>query len=716
MKYQWVRQLSGEDCGAASLAIITKHYGYPLKINRIREIVGTSRGGTTLLGLKQGAFELGFQTHVIKAIPDILNEIDSIPLPAIIYWQGYHFVVLYGKESDKYVVSDPAMGIRYLTRAELEAGWESGVMLLLEPDPVRFEQQAIPVENSSVLATVTRRLLPHRSLLIKVILLNLLLGVLSLAAPILMQFLTDKILVQQNRELLVITAVSVLGLYIVESLVALTQSNLVARFAERFQAALKADFGKQILNLPFSYHEARRSGTVMSRLGDIQLINQLISQVIIILPSQLFVALVSITVIAIYSWTLAIISIVIASIIGLITILFKSKFEQAIYRSFTTTGETYKVLAESFNGVLAVKTMGAAPQLWQEIEELLHQEKCLNIRTAQLGINNAIFTNLLVAFSTILLLWWGSNLVFAKQLTIGQLIAVKGLNDNFLVLARTLVGFAAQFTRVKTVTQMLDELFDYTPENQDSENKPLKEISATDDLVCKKINFHYAGRVRLLEDFCLNIPGGKVTAIIGRSGCGKSTLAKIFTGIYPIQSGQIFVGNQNLLDLPLDCLRRQVVLVPQETFFFTRSIIDNFRLLMPHATIEDIINACKIVGADEFIQQFPQGYETTLGAVAANLSGGQKQRLGIARGILNDPQILILDESTANLDPPTEAEVLDGILRHRQGKTTILISHRPRVISRADWVVLMDGGKVKIQGFYQSLIEQPGEHLEFLSP
>jgi ATP-binding cassette, subfamily C, bacterial len=158
------------------------------------------------------------------------------------------------------------------------------------------------------------------------------------------------------------------------------------------------------------------------------------------------------------------------------------------------------------------------------------------------------------------------------------------------------------------------------------------------------------------------------------------------------------------------------VLVPQETFFFTRSIIDNFRLVMPDATIEDIMLACKIVGADKFIEQFSQSYETILGAVAANLSGGQKQRLGIASGILNNPPILILDESTANLDPPTEAEVLDGILHHRQGKTTILISHRPRVISRADWIVLMDGGKVKTQGFYQSLIEQPVEHLEFLSP
>ena len=137
-KYQWVRQHSGEDCAAASLAIVTKHYGRNLKINRIRELVGTRQGGTTMLGLKQGAEALGFTAKAIKASSEILDELHEFPLPAIIYWQGYHYIVLYGQKGKKYIVSDPAIGIRYLDHQELIKGWQGFMMLLLEPVPDRF--------------------------------------------------------------------------------------------------------------------------------------------------------------------------------------------------------------------------------------------------------------------------------------------------------------------------------------------------------------------------------------------------------------------------------------------------------------------------------------------------------------------------------------------------------------------------------------------------
>ena len=137
---------------------------------------------------------------------------------------------------------------------------------------------------------------------------------------------------------------------------------------------------------------------------------------------------------------------------------------------------------------------------------------------------------------------------------------------------------------------------------------------------------------------------------------------------------------------------------PQDAFFLHRSIIENFRLSVPNATFESIVKACEITGADEFINQFPQQYDTVLGVVGANISGGQKQRIAIARAILNNPPVLILDESTANLDLISETEILDRLLNYHQGKTTILISHRPQVINRADWIVLLDQGKLKFNG------------------
>ena len=186
------------------------------------------------------------------------------------------------------------------------------------------------------------------------------------------------------------------------------------------------------------------------------------------------------------------------------------------------------------------------------------------------------------------------------------------------------------------------------------------------------------------------------------------------TELYKLQSGNIAIGDHLLGNFPLDCLRQQVVLVPQDAFFFHCSIIDNFRLGAPETTFEQIVSACKIAGAHEFVSQFPEQYDTVLGVVAANISGGQKQRMAIARAIINNPPLLILDESTANLDPVSEAELLKGLLENRQGQSTILISHRPKVIARADWIVLLEQGKLEFNGSLADFHSQGGEHLEFL--
>ncbi|GAA6616441.1 hypothetical protein NUACC26_022440 [Scytonema sp. NUACC26] len=264
------------------------------------------------------------------------------------------------------------------------------------------------------------------------------------------------------------------------------------------------------------------------------------------------------------------------------------------------------------------------------------------------------------------------------------------------------------------VIQRLTEVIDATPEDENDFKKPEAEIPPNADITCTNLNFHHAGRVDLLSDFSLTMTGGQVIALIGKSGCGKSTLAKMIAGLYSPQSGNIRYGIYNQQDLSLECLRQQVVLVPQEPHFWSRSIIDNFRFSYPHISFEQIVRACQIAGADEFISKLPDKYQTVLGEFGANLSGGQKQRLAIARAIVTEPPILILDESTGALDPVSEAQVLDKLLYYRTGKTTIMISHRPKVIQRADWIVLLELGRVKIQGTPQELRHQRGDRLDFL--
>ena len=239
-------------------------------------------------------------------------------------------------------------------------------------------------------------------------------------------------------------------------------------------------------------------------------------------------------------------------------------------------------------------------------------------------------------------------------------------------------------------------------------------LSSNADILCENISFSYPGRVELLEDFSLQIPGGRVTALVGKSGCGKSTLSKLIANLYPTQSGNISIGLYKLSDLDLDCWRQQVILIPQEAHFWSRSILENFSLGYPQITFPQIVTACNLTGADEFINKLPDKYQTILGEFGANLSGGQKQRLAIARAIVSNPPVLILDESTGALDPVSERQVLERLLNYRLGKTTLLITHRPKVIERADWIMMLDRGKLQIQGTPEQLRTVPGEHLDFL--
>lgn len=716
MRYKFVKQHSEEDCGAACIATIAKHYGHNFTLTHIREAVGTGQFGTTLLGLRRGAETLGFNTRPVKTSPELLNRMHEAPLPAIIHWKGNHWVVLYGKKGKKCLIADPAVGIRYLSKKDLAEGWTDWLMLLLEPDPVRFFAQKD--DNIGGFWRFFKRVWNYRAILAQALPLNLILGLLSLASPFLLQILTDDVLVRGDTSLLTTVAISVVVMNFISSSLSFVQSNLIANFAQRLQLGMVMEFGRQILRLPLTYYETRRSGEIVSRLQDIEQINQLVAQVVVGLPSKFFIAIISLGLMIFYSWKLTVVAVFISIVMTLSTIVFQPTLQQKTRELLVTEAETQGLLVETFKGALTLKTTASAPQFWDELQHRFGRLGNLTFRTMQIGIINNTFSGFISAIGAVVLLWFGGNLVInpAENLSIGQLMAFNSMNGNFLGLIATVISFVEEFTRAKTATQRLTEVIDATPENEGDGRKPLAYIANEADIICTNLSFHYAGRLDLLDNFSLTIPGGQVVALIGKSGCGKSTLAKLIAGLYQLQSGNIQIGIYNIQDLSLDCLRQQIVLVPQDAHFWNRSIVENFRLGTPHISFEQIVRACQIAGADEFINKFPEKYQTILGEFGANISGGQRQRLAIARAIVTDPPVLILDESTGGLDPVSEAQVLDRLFEHRQGKTTILITHRPKVINRADWVVLLENGKLKLQGSLKDLISQPGDHLDFLIP
>jgi ATP-binding cassette, subfamily C, bacterial len=344
--------------------------------------------------------------------------------------------------------------------------------------------------------------------------------------------------------------------------------------------------------------------------------------------------------------------------------------------------------------------MTAAPRFWQEFQKRYSVLANLSLRTNQIGIMNNSFAGLVSGAGGIALLWFGGNLVInpSENFSIGQLLAFKAMNDNFSYFVSTVISFVDEYTRIKAAAQRLSEVTKAVPEDREDAQKPAATIAPDAEIVCSNLSFNYQNRSDLLDNFSMRIPGGQVTAIMGQSGCGKSTLAKLLAGLYQPQSGNIRIGLYNQQDLSLESLRQQVVLVPQEPHFWNRSILENFQLTDVNVTFEQVVTACQITGADEFISKLPNKYQTILGEFATNLSGGQRQRLAIARALMTNPPVLILDESTSGLDAASEVDLLDRLFQYRRGKSTILISHRPAVIQRADWALLLEQGQVAMQG------------------
>ncbi len=714
MKYPIVLQHNEEDCGAACIATIAKYYGLILSISRVRELVGTGQFGTSLLGLKRGVENLGFNARQARATPELIQKLDELPLPAIIHWKGHHWVVLYGKKGGKYVIADPGVGVRYISQEELKTAWANGIMLLLLPDETRFyEQESDKIGN---FGRFLARVLPYRGILAEAIAINLVVGLLSLTSPFLTQILTDDVLVRGDTQLLTTVAIGIIAMNLFSSLIGLVQSHLLGYFGQKLEYGLILEYGQQLLKLPLTYFESHRSGEIVSRLGDVKAIKSLVHQIVVGLPSQFFIALVSLSLMLFYSWQLTVASVVAFVTITLANLIFLPAIRQKIHASIVFGTENQGFLVETFRGIQVLKTTPATPQAWDEYQRNFGRIANLDWSTTKLKLYNSTITSILYNLISVSFLWMGAYLVIDRTLTIGQLLAFSSMSRNFLGFLESAAKLLDEFITAQIVIQRLTEVLDTTPEEQNSDKKPWEKIPGNAEIICTNVNFHHIGRSDLLEDFSLTLPGGKVTALIGKSGCGKSTLAKLIAGLYTPQSGNIQIGTWNQKDISLDCLRQQIVLVPQETDFWSRSILENFYLSYPNLTFRQIVKACQITCADEFIKDFPDSYQTILGEFGVNMSGGQKQRLALARAIVTNPPILILDESTSALDPVLETQVIDKILYYRQGKTTIMISHRPRVIQRADFIVLLDKGLLKMQGISEDLLNIYGDHVNFLTP
>ncbi|MCJ8280604.1 MAG: peptidase domain-containing ABC transporter, partial [Rivularia sp. ALOHA_DT_140] len=457
-------------------------------------------------------------------------------------------------------------------------------------------------------------------------------------------------------------------------------------------------------------------GDIISRVQENRKIEQFLSGEALSILLDLLTVFIYVGLMFWYSWKMALLVLVIVPPFALLALIATPFLQKTSREIFNANANESSYLIEALTGVRTVKSTAVEQTVRWHWEDLLHKEVKTSFSGQVISNRLQIFSNIIEALATTSLLWFGAHLVIHNQLTIGQLVAFNMLFGNIITPFQRLTVLWNQLQEVVIAIERINDVLDAEPEedlqNQIRQNLP----TIKGNIRFEKVTFRYHAESdsNILENLSFEIKPGQMVALVGRSGSGKTTISKLALGLYPPTDGKVLIDGQDITSISLNSLRQQVGVVDQDTFLFGNTIRENISLGNPGATLEDVIEAAKSAGADEFIKKLPMGYETQIGEGGGLLSGGQRQRIAIARALLGNPKLLVLDEATSHLDTESERIIQRNFNTILKGRTTLVIAHRLSTIRNADLILVLDKGVLIESGTHDELMTKRG-HFFYLN-
>ena len=703
-RYPFFQQQSASDCGAASLVMVGQYWGKRFNVNRLREISNADRNGASLRGLVIAAESIGFTTRPVKTSLESLAQQD---LPAIVHWEGKHYIVVYQVTSTQVIVGDPAIGQRTLTHTEFEAGW-TGYTLLLQPTTLlkNAEEGSIPFWQFVDLVK------PHRIVLVEIFLASVMIQVFGLITPVFTQLLLDRVVVQRSS--LTLNAIG-LGLLIFGLFkVAMTglRQYLLDHVANRVDISLIVGFISHTLKLPLKYFESRYVGDIISRVQENRKIQQFLTGETLSILLDMLTMFVYAGLMFWYSWKLALLVLVIIPPFILLALVATPFLRRISREIFAANNEQTKYLIQSLTGIRTVKALAVEQTVRWHWEELFGKSVKKAFSGETIGNILSICSSTIQTLVTTALLWFGVWQVIHDELTIGQLVAFNMLMGNVISPFQRLTFVWNELQEIIIAIERINDVIDTEPEEdlQIQLRQSLPPIQGQIKFENVTFRYHDESDRNVLENISFEVQPGQTVALVGRSGSGKTTLSKLCLGFYPPTEGQILIDGYDLTSLSLGSLRQQIGVVDQDTFLFGGTIRENISIAYPEAELEEVIDAATQAGAHDFIKELPMGYESQVGEAGGTLSGGQKQRLAIARALLGNPRLLILDEATSHLDTESERIIQNNFSALLRNRTTLVIAHRLSTIRNADLILVLNKGILIEGGNHEELMAKRGQY------
>jgi HlyB family type I secretion system ABC transporter len=706
-RYPYYGQQSASDCGAACLAMVARYWGKKFSINRLRDLAKVDRNGSSLKGLSAAAESVGFTTRPIKISLDRLAE---QPLPAIVHWQGKHYIVVYAITRTHVIVADPAIGQRTLSYQEFHQDW-AGYALILQPSALLKDAE----ESTTPFWQFFELLKPHRVVVIEIFVASLFIQIFGLITPLFTQVILDRVVVQKSELTLVTVS---LGLFIFSmfrvAMMGLRQ-YLLDHTSNKLGLALIVAFIRHTMRLPLSFFESRYVGDIMSRVQENQKIQRFLSGEATTILLDLLTVFVYLGLMFWYSWQMALLSLLVIPpflLLAIVSTPFLRKMSREIFNAYA---EENSYLIQSLTGIKTVKATAVEQNVRWKWEELFYKAIKANFGGEMISNRLQIFSNAINAAITSAMLCFGAYQVIKGQLTIGQLVAFNMLLGNIIQPFQRLTVLWNQLQEVVIAVERINDVLDAEPEEdlQLQARQSLPPLQGHIRFENVTFRYHPEGDENILENLSFEVKPGQMVALVGRSGSGKTTISKLALGLYPVTDGRILVDGYDLANLSLRSLRQQAGVVDQDTFMFGGTIRENISLSKPGADLTEVIEVAELAGADDFIRKLPMGYETQIGEGGGLLSGGQRQRIAIARALMGNPPLLIMDEATSHLDPESERIIQENLSTILQGRTTLVIAHRLSTIRAADKILVLDRGILIEQGTHNQLIAKKGHYYYF---
>ena len=532
----------------------------------------------------------------------------------------------------------------------------------------------------------------------------------GMVLPASTKYIGDEVFTNHRYELLKWIALAIGVSTLVQGITSFALSQILGVAAQLAITNMRMRVQRHIERLPISYFDSTQSGQLISRImNDAEGIRNLVGTGLGQILGSLVTATIAIGVLFYINWQLTTATLVVLLIFGG-ALMYAFRVLRPVFRDRNViTGEVTGRLGESLGGIRIVKAYTAEKREELSFARGAHR-LFRNVAKTVTGVSAiSSFSSIIIGAIAVVMIVIGGNAVQANTMTLGDFLMYISFTFLLAMPVIELTSIGTQITEALAGLDRIREIMSMTTEDEaDAGKEALSDIKGTIDF--ENVNFEYDKDVPVLKGVSFHAEAGATTALVGSSGSGKSTILSLVLNFIQPTTGNIKIDGKDLQDVKLRDYRRHLGVVLQDNFLFDGTILDNIRFSNPEANLSKIKEVCTIANADEFIENFPDGYETIVGERGVKLSGGQRQRIAIARALLADPRILILDEATSSLDSESEALIQEGLLRLRQGRTTFVIAHRLSTIRSADQILVVEGGEILERGSHDELIALNGRY------